>query len=109
MTDKNIKLPEKIVLISVVLLFVVMVCVSVVLHFVTHKSVENTFEDANFPIEYVEQEDKPMTEYVYFAIGDGDKYHVDGCSSVRETSEKIPISQKQIDKGNYTPCKKCIK
>ena len=108
MTDKNNKRPERIAFIVVVLFFVIMVAVSVVLHFVTHKNESNTFEETTVQIDYKQVSEKPKTEYVYFAIGDGDKYHVEGCPSVRENSERVPVSQKQIDKGNYTACKKCI-
>lgn len=109
MTDKNKRLPEKIVLLFALSLFAVMVCVSVVLHFVTHEGAENTLEETNIPFKYMNVEEEPVQEYVYFAVGNGDKYHVDGCPSVTEESERVPVWQKQIDKGNYTPCKKCIK
>ena len=109
MTDKKAKLPEKITFAVVMLFFVIMVGVSVVLHFTTHKDKSNTLEETAIPIDYVEVSQKPRTEYVYFAVGNGNKYHVDGCPAVRENSERTPVSQKQIDKGNYTPCKKCIK
>ena len=108
MTDKKIGLPEKIVLVSVIVLFVVMTCVSVVLHLVTHNSADNTFEETSISFEYATEDEKPVREYKYFAVGSGNKYHVDGCPSVRENSQRVPVFQKQIDKGNYTPCKRCI-
>ena len=109
MTDKNNKRPEKITCIGVVLFFVIMVVVSVILYFETHKNENNTFEETAVPIDYTRVSEKPNTEYVYFAIENGGKYHVDGCPSVRENSDRVQVSQNQINKGNYTPCKKCIK
>ena len=108
MSDKNNRASEKILLVATAALFVILLCVSVVLYFVTHKSERNTFEETCVEIEYAQEDETILRDYVYFAVGDGDKYHVDGCSSVRKDSQRVPVSQKQIDKGNYTPCKKCI-
>lgn len=45
----------------------------------------------------------PSTVYV---TKTGDKYHVDGCSSLSRS--KIAISYKDAVKKGYTPCSKCI-
>ena len=94
----------------IVLLFVVLGVVSVVVFVNTHKPYQNSFEKVSIPISDVEFETLCADEQKqYFAVGNGDKYHVDGCVHVTETSQRTPVSQRQIDKGNYKACKVCIK
>ena len=102
--------PHKTVVVFILCLFLILSAILVAVYVNTHLFKQNTFDEQSFSVSHYEMENVHFqNEYKYFAVGNGKKYHVDGCPYVTEKSERVPVSQKQIDKGNYTACKRCIK
>ena len=50
----------------------------------------------------------PAEERVYYATANGKKYHLAGCSYLKD-KDIIEIHQADIDSGKYEPCSRCFK
>ena len=51
----------------------------------------------------------PSATNAYYVTKSGKKYHVEGCSYVKDLSACRALSAEEISQSSYEPCKRCIK